>query len=132
MDSSRNLGSESMSSPSGTTGEVLASGNTASLPPPPPATTQEDQVSAKKPSLLLQQRPLATRPSVRVVGAINGRWFSFSGFGFGGKNSPAREATRSAFRQLKGKKNEAKEDVAGRDLWPASRASSLLHLLLRV
>ena len=65
-----------------------------SLPSP------RDQVCAKK---RLGQQQHAVPPSVRVVGAINGRWFSFSGFGFGGKNSVARQATQSAFRQLKGK-----------------------------
>ena len=125
MDCSRNLGSES-AAPSGPTGHVLASGNNgASLPaPPPPPATSQDQVCAKtSPSLLSAAVP----PLVRVVGAINGRWFSFSGFGFGGENSVARQATRAAFRELKGKRTneQEREDVAAadRDLWPASAPS---------
>ena len=111
--------------PFGPTGEVLASGNNgASLPPlpppppPPPAATSQDQVCAKtSPSPPLSA---AVPPSVRVVGAINGRWFSFSGFGFGGENSVARRATRAAFRELEGKRTNERERM-----WPRTAICGL-------
>jgi len=94
-------------------GEVLASGNRAPLPSSSSPETTRDQVSAK--TSLPRRQQAAAPPSVRVVGAINGRWFSFSGFGSGGINSEASQATRAAFKELGdrlGKEGLALEDVA--------------------
>ena len=84
-------------------GEVLALGSSASLSStsPPPAVSK-DRVGAKKffDSVL--------DGVVRVAGAINGRWFSFSGFRCGGyKSTTTEEATQAAFEQLIGTTWEA-------------------------